>query len=249
MNNTKQIKFVLDKSSVYYHVKELRLRTNYLGFSFLITFFICYYYSFEILYLFVRPFLNYEKNFIFTDLTEAFYTTIQLNFIVSIYILIPFIIYHIWCFFIPSTFLEERKKYNYFFTAIAILLGMSVCFIYFLVLPELYKFLLHFEINTNFMTIQLEARIQSYVQLACKIFFLSSLIFQIPSFFLIAFEYGVITSDFLIKNRSQILFTNVLLAAFISPPDLLTQILLAICFQLTFEILLLTTFIYKKLKC
>lgn len=248
MKNTKQIKFVLDKSSVYYHVKELKLRTCYLGFSFLTTFFISYYYSFEILYLFVKPFLNYEKSFIFTDLTEAFYTTIKLNLIISIYILIPFIIYHIWCFFIPSTFLEERKKYNFFFTAIAILLGISLCFIYFLVLPELYKFLLHFEINTSFMVIQLEARIQSYVQLACKIFFFSSVVFQIPLFFFIAFEYGAITSDFLIKNRSQILFTNVLLAALISPPDLLTQVLLAICFQLTFEILLLTTFIYRKLK-
>ena len=246
--NTKQIKFILNKSSIYYHVKELKLRTGYLGFSFLITFFICYYYSFEILYLFVKPFLNYEKNFIFTDLTEAFYTTIQLNFIVSIYILTPFIIYHIWCFFIPSTFLEERKKYNFIFSAIVILLVISVCFTFFLVLPELYKFLLHFEINTTFMTIQLEARIQSYVQLACNIFFLSSIVFQIPLFFFIAFESGLITSDFLIKNRSQVLFINLLLAAFISPPDLLTQILLAICLQLTFEILLMTTFIYKKLK-
>lgn len=248
MNNTKQIQFVLNKSSVYYHVKELKLRTCYLGFSFLITFFICYYYSFEILYLFVKPFLNYEKNFIFTHLTEAFYTTIQLNFIVSIYILIPFIIYNIWCFFIPSTFLEERKKYNFFFSTIIISLVLSACFIFFFLLPELYKFLLHFEINTSFMIIKLEARIQSYVQLACNIFFLCSIIFQIPLFFFIAFEYGLITIDFLIKNRSQVLFMNLLLAAFISPPDLLTQIILAISLQSAFEVLLLITFIYKKLK-
>ena len=172
MNNNKQITFVFNKSSVYYHVKELKFRACYLGLSFLLTFFICYYYSFEILYLFVKPFLNYDKNFIFTDLTEAFYTTIQLNLVVSMYILVPFIIYNIWCFFIPSTFLEERQKYNFFFSAIVTLLVISACFIFFLVLPELYKFLLNFEINTNFMTIQLEARIQSYVQLACNIFFL-----------------------------------------------------------------------------
>ena len=147
MNNNKQITFVFNKSSVYYHVKELKLRACYLGLSFLLTFFICYYYSFEILYLFVKPFLNYEKNFIFTDLTEAFYTTIQLNLVVSMYILVPFIIYNIWCFFIPSTFLEERQKYNFFFSAIVTLLVISACFIFFLVLPELYKFLLNFEIN------------------------------------------------------------------------------------------------------
>ena len=97
------------------------------------------------------------------------------------------------------------------------------------------------------MIIKLEARIQSYVQLACNIFF-SSVIFQIPLFFFIAFQQKLITSYFLIKNRSQVLFINLLLAAFISPPDLLTQIILALCLQFTFEILLLTLFIYKKLK-
>jgi len=248
MKNTEKTQFVLNKSSVYYHVKELKLRTCYLGFSFLITFFICYYYSFEIVYLFVKPFLNYEKNFIFTDLTEAFYTTIKLNFVLSIYILIPFLIYNVWCFIIPSTFLEERKTYNFFFSTILILLAISICFIFFFFLPEFYKFLLHFEINTSFMIIKLEARIQSYVQLACNIFFFSSVIFQIPLFFFIAFQQKLITSDFLIKNRSQVLFINLLLAAFISPPDLLTQIILALCLQFTFEILLLTLFIYKKLK-
>jgi sec-independent protein translocase protein TatC len=237
-----------NKSSVYYHIKEVKLRTCYLGFSFLITFLSCYYYSFEILYLFVKPFLSYEKNFIFTDLTEAFYTTIQLNFIVSIYLLIPFIIYQFWCFIIPSSFVEERRKYNFFCTTMLVLLGFSLVFVYFLVLPELYKFLLHFEINTNFMSIQLEARIQSYVQLACKIFFSSSIIFQMPLFFFVAFEYGIINIDFLIQNRPQIMFANLLLAAFLSPPDLITQILLAVCLQLAFEFLLLLTFIYKKLK-
>ena len=248
MKSTKKLKFGVNKSSIYYHGKELKLRTCYLVFSFLITFFVCYYYSFEILYLFVKPFLNYEKNFIFTDLTEAFYTTVQLNFIVSIYVLIPFTIYHIWCFFIPSSFLKERKKYNFFFSAIVFLLGISLTFIYFLVLPELYKFLLYFEVNTNFMSIQLEARIQSYIQLVCKIFFLCSIVFQMPLLFFIAFQCKLLTSDFLIKNRLQIVFANLLLAAFLSPPDLLTQIVVAICLQLTFEILLLTLFIYKKLK-
>ena len=237
-----------EKSSIYYHFKEFKLRISYLVFSFLTTFLICYYYSFEILYLFVKPLLNYNKNFIFTDLTEAFYTTIQLNLIVSIYMLIPFITYHIWCFYIPSTFLEERKKYNFFFSAVIILLCISLTFIYCIVLPELYKFLLHFEISTNFMSIQLEARIQSYVKLACKIFLVFSIVFQIPLLFLILLKHGYITSHFLIKNRCQILFANLFLAAFLSPPDLVFQIVLALCFQVVSEILLLTTFLYKKLK-
>lgn len=170
-NIFKSISKLHDKSAIYYHIKELKLRIFYLTISFLCTFFSCYYYSFEMIYLFVKPFLAYEKNFIFTDLTEAFYTTIKLNFIISIYTLIPFLIYQFWCFVIPSSFLKERKKYNFFFLTIFVLFNLSLIFVYFLLLPELYKFLLNFEVNTNFMTIQLEARIHSYVELACKIFF------------------------------------------------------------------------------
>jgi len=248
MNKHFEKKNIRNKSSIYFHIKEFKLRICYLALSFLITFFSCYYYSFEILYLFVKPFLGYEKNFIFTELTEAFYTTVTLNLIVSLYVLTPFLIYQFWCFFIPSSFLEERKKYTFLCNTIIFLLICSIFFVYSVVLPELYKFLLHFEISTNFMSIQLEARIHSYVQLACKIFFLSSLAFQLPLLFLTAFEHGFINSSFLIQNRAQIMFINLLLAAFISPPDLITQILLATCLQLIFEFLLLLTFIYKNIK-
>lgn len=248
MNTKKKIKFFLNKSFFYYHLKELKLRTWYLVSSFLLTFFICYYYCFEIVYLFVKPFLNYDKNFIFTDLTEAFYSIIHLNFIVSLFILIPFIIYNIWCFFIPSTFLEERKKYNFFFSAIIFLLFISACFYFFFLLPELYKFLFNFEINTSFLIIKLEARIQSYIELCCSIFFLCSILFQIPLFFFLGFEYKLLSSDFLIKNRFKVIFINLLLAAFISPPELVTQIVIAMFLQFIFEISLLILFIYKKLK-
>ena len=239
---------VTEKSSIFFLVLEVKLRMLYLVFSFLITFLICYYYSFEILYLFVKPLLNYNKNFIFTDLTEAFYTTIKLNFIISILTLIPSFVYHVWCFYIPSTFKQERKKYNFFFSAILVLLGASLIFIYFIVLPELYKFLLYFEISTNFMSIQLEARIQSYVNLAFKIFLVFSLFFQIPLIFSVLFKYGFISSCFLVKNRWQIFFANLLLAAFLCPPDLVTQITLTLFFQIIFEILLLSTFLFYCLK-
>lgn len=199
------------------------------------------------IYLFVKPFLAYEKNFIFTDLTEVFYTTIKLNFIISIYILIPFFIYQVWCFIIPSSFLKERKKYNFFCITIFTLFNFSLIFVYFLLLPELYKFLLNFQVNTNFMSIQLEARIHSYVELACKIFFFSSLLFQLPIIFFLAFKYGLLNTNFLIENRAKIFFINLFLAAFISPPDVLIQILLALYLQLMIEVLLLLMFFYKKL--
>ena len=236
-----------NRSAIYYHIKEVKLRIFYLIISFLCTFFSCYYYSFEMIYLFVKPFLAYEKNFIFTDLTEAFYTTIKLNFIISIYTLVPFLIYQFWCFVIPSSFLKERKKYNFFFLTVFVLFNLSLIFVYFLLLPELYKFLLNFEVNTNFMTIQLEARIHSYVELACKIFFFSSLLFQMPVIFFLAFKYGFLNTNFFVENRAKIFFINLFLAAFISPPDVLIQILLTLYLQLIIEILLLLMFFYKKL--
>jgi Sec-independent protein secretion pathway component TatC len=69
-----------------------------------------------------------------------------------------------------------------------------------------------------------------------------------PITFFLAFKYGLLNTNFLIENRAKIVFINLFLAAFISPPDVLIQILLALYLQLMIEVLLLLMFFYKKLQ-
>ena len=103
-------KKLFPKIALNHHIMEVRLRSIYLVTSFLITFLMCYYYSLELIYLFVKPLLKYQNIFMFTDLTEALYTTITHCLLTTTFVILPFIVYQIWCFLIPSSFLCERNK-------------------------------------------------------------------------------------------------------------------------------------------
>ena len=234
-------------SNFNYQFSEVKLRIGYIILSFLITFLTCYYYYFEIIYIFSKPFLNYEKNFIFTDLTEAFYTSIQISYFFSLYLISPLFIYQLWCFFIPSRFQNERKNVKFTFFFIFICLLLSVLVVYFIILPKLYKFLLTFQIKTSLVTIELEARIKSYVELACKIFILFTIIFILPIVVLVSMKTNKLKIHALPKNRLKIFFCILIVSSIISPPDVFTQIGVSFFFQFVFETLLFLGFFLQKI--
>lgn len=232
---------------LHYHFRELKLRTSYLVFSFLTCFFTCYFYYHEIIFIFINPFLQYSSNFIFTNLNEAFYTSLEIAFFLSLYLLIPIVLYHIWCFSIPSKFVKQRKKLNSFFIFSFVLLIVSVITVYFFVLPNLYEFLLNFKIDTSLINVQLEARIHPYVKLACKILIVFTLLFQFIFFFFLLIQYNLINLSFLAQNRSKIFLVNFIFASLISPPDILLEIIIGLCFQFIMETIIILSFFLKKL--
>jgi sec-independent protein translocase protein TatC len=234
-------------SNLYHHFFEFRLRLSYIVFSLLTAFLTCYYYCFEIIYIFTKPFLCYAKYFIFTDLTEAFYTSVEISFFFSFYAVIPLFLYQFWCFFIPSKFKSERKNISLIIFSIFIFLILSTLFVYFFLLPKLYIFLLDFQINTNLLNLQLEAKIKSYVQLVCKIFILASLFFQLPLIFLLFIKLQWIKMNVLTTNRTKIFFFVLIILSLLSPPDIFTQLSASFFFMFFLEILFILGFFYEKL--
>lgn len=230
----------------YHHFLEFKLRLNYTVFSLLTAFLTCYYYCFEITYIFTKPFLYYVKYFIFTDVTEAFYTSVEISFFFSFYTVIPFFLYQFWCFFIPSKFENERKNLGFTFSFMFIFLILNILFVYFILLPKFYIFLLDFQIHTNLLNIQLEARIKSYVELARKIFILCAFLFQFPVIFLSLIELQWIKTSILIKNRRKIFFFVLIISSLFSPPDIFTQISVSLFFIVFLEILFILGFFYEK---
>lgn len=238
---------------IFFYLAEIRYRFFYLISSFLITFLSCYFYSLELLYLFVRPFLHsnhhqvfFEKGFIFTNLYEAFHTTIKICFIWSLVFLLPVIFYQFWCFFTPSWYSFERVHYRvylFFGTLLNILGGLVF---YFLVLPELLDFLLNFKVNSPLFTIQLEAKIDSYVRISSGVFLIVESVFQTPLFFCILYFYGYVDSVFLSSNRKIFVIFFIFLSALFSPPDPLTQLGLSLFFWFFFELFIWIGFLEWK---
>lgn len=232
-------------SAIFYHLFEIRFRSLYIIFSILLTFLTTYYYSFELIYLFVRPFFA-AKNFIFTDLTEALSITLKICLFFTLNAIIPYLLYQSWCFIIPSFLKGERKKINFFIFFSFLLFLNSSFIIYFFLLPEISQFLFTFQIKKELLTIQLKARIYSYVEFTIYVYSFGIFFFQTPVFLILLFALNILTPSTLSKIRRYYFFCSILTAAFISPPDILSQLCLASFFLIIYEISIWLGFIYQK---
>ena len=230
---------------IFFYFAEIRYRFGYLICSFLITFFACYFYSLQLIYLFARPFLHskhhfflFDKGFIFTNLTEAFHTTLKICFVWSFVFIIPLFFYQFWCFFAPTWYLFERKNVVfYIFSALLLNFLGTVCF-YFLILPQFLDFLLNFKVDSPLFTIQLEARIDSYVKTSTGVFLIVQSIFQTPLFLYFLHLSDYIDSTFLSLNRKVFVLFLLLLSALVTPPDPLTECCIFLLFWFFFEFLI-----------
>lgn len=223
---------------IFFYFAEIRYRSFFSICSFSLSFLACYLYSLELLYLFARPFLqsnHQERGFIFTNLTEAFHTTLKVCFFWCALFLLPYALYQLWCFFAPSCYSFERVRARVciFFGTVCLFLG--ALYFYFVLLPQVLDFLLNFKVNSPLLTVQLEARIENYVRVSSGVFLIVFFVFQTPLFLYLFSFYGYVNSVSLSLNRKNFLFFFILLSALLSPPDLLTQSTLFLFFWFFFE--------------
>ena len=229
-----------------YYLTDIRYRFFYLILSFILTFIACYYYSLELIYLFVKSFLKYNRPFIFTELTEGLYITLKICTITTICLFFPIFCYMIWCFFIPSCYFHERKNYTFFLLFWNVFIIFSILTIYHNILPYLYDFLLQYEIQSNLFTIQLETRIDSYVSWSLKILFFLSVFAQLPIFCYFLYQLEILRPFFLSKNRKFLVCIFLLMAALLSPPEFITQILITIAFGIIYEFIVWLGFFQRR---
>lgn len=232
------------------HIDEIKTRFFYVLFSATITFSICYLFCFELTTLIARPFIHQPPPiyFIFTDLTEAFSTNLKICFISTVYLNFPAALYQIWCFLIPSYYYRERKQITHLCFVMIHCVVLSCLFVHFILLPEICSFFINFSIQSNRINIQCEPRIYSYVSLVSNVFMISSLFFQIPIIFFILFELKIITAGFLSKNRKYFIICSILMSAWMTPPDILSEVVLGTSLILFLELLILFLYITNVIR-
>ena len=233
-------------SSISYYFVEIKNRLMFTFLSLGLTVSLCYIYSVELIFLYVKPFLGFEKPFIFTELTEALYITLKICTVSGLYIMLPFICYQGWCFFVPSCYCHERRKWSTVLILSNALAVLGWLVVYFIILPKLSAILLQFEIKKLLLTIQLEARISSYIMWSLQVFFVMGAACQLPLASYVAFQVGVLNPKTLSKNRRVVLVSSIIIAALLSPPDLLTQLVTTVFFFFCSELILWLVMIFKQ---
>jgi sec-independent protein translocase protein TatC len=227
------------------HLEELRKRIVVCIIATGIGFCISYFFSEKIFYLLSLP-LHYllppESNFIFTGVTEAFFTYLKLALFSGIFIASPVILYEIWCFVAPGLY-DSEKQYAFPFVCFSTIFFVGgALFGYLVVFPIAFKFFISYHSES----IKILPSIKEYLSFSCKLLLAFGVVFELPVFILFLSKLGIINDKQLRSNRKFVVILVFIIAAFLTPPDVISQILMAFPLIVLYEISIIVAGIFGK---
>ncbi|MGA1864036.1 MAG: twin-arginine translocase subunit TatC [bacterium] len=212
------------------HLGEIRFRLIRVIILLSVVFVICFYLSESILDIIRKPISGY--NLVFLSPTEAFFAHLKLGFFTALALTIPFILYHLWEFISPGLKIKEKKHTLPFVILSTISFISGALFAYFLILPFGLGFLLKYK--TNALTPNIT--IGNYIGFAFRLILVFGIIFELPLIIFFLTKIGIVKPTMLTKNRKYAILIIFIASAILTPPDVVTQILMAIPLIFLYEI-------------
>jgi quinolinate synthase len=216
------------------HLEELRWRLIKCLVAVFLGAIVVYYFGNEAMELLVRPYNLVAKDhkLIFLEPTGAFMVYLEIAFFGGIIISLPVIFFQLWKFVAPGLYIRERSWVTavIFVSTLSFLIGAS--FAYLFMVPIGLKFLLGYESQLLEATIT----VQKYLSFVLTLVFVSGLVFELPLIAFFLTKIGLLTPKFLREKRRYGIVINLTIAAILTPPDVMTQMLLAIPLIFLYEV-------------
>ncbi len=236
------------------HLIELRSRLLNSLIAILVLFFVCYYFAPEIYDFLVAPLADVleemggQRRLIFTALHEAFFTYIKVAFFAALFVSFPFIAIQVWMFIAPGLYKNEKRAFAPFLVATPILFFAGGALVYYFIFPLAWKFFLSFESvgGAGALPIQLEAKVDQYLSLVMRLIFAFGLCFELPVVMTLLARVGMVTSKGMKKNRKYAIVLAFVAAAVLTPPDVISQIGLALPTMVLYEISIISVRMIEK---
>jgi len=218
-----------------HHLIELRQRLLWVVGAMILGTAVCFGFVEQIYSFLVAPLAGAmgegdSNRLIYTGLTEAFFTYLKVAFFAGIFLTFPILLLQVWSFIAPGLYDNERKAFLPFMVATPVLFFAGGAVVYYVVLPMAWPFFLSFQTSgeQTALPIQLEARVSEYLDLIMTLIFAFGLCFQLPVALTLMGKAGLVSADWLASKRKYALIVTFIVAAFITPPDVISQILLAV---------------------
>ena len=227
------------------HLEELRKRLIICFIAIGIGFFGSYFFSKKIFNLLMIPLIEVLPSggsFIFTGLTEAFFTYLKVSLLAGIFVASPVILYQIWSFIAPGLY-ENEKRYALpfvFFSTIFFVGG--ALFGYFVVFPFGFRFFMSFASET----ILALPSIKEYLSFSTRLLFAFGIVFELPLFVLFLSKIGVVNAKMLSSQRKYALVLVFIVSAILTPPDVTTQLMMVVPLLLLYELSIWVAKVFGK---
>ena len=234
-----------EKSPFTSHLDELRKRIVICIVAVAVGFLGSYFFAEQIFDILIKPLqaeLPPDSMFIFTGLPEAFFVYLKLSLFGGILLASPVLLWEVWCFVAPGLY-DQEKKYVYPFVIFSTLLfATGVSFGYFVVFPIAFKFFMGYSSEI----IKPLPSIKEYLNFSCKLLFAFGVVFELPLFTLFLAKIGLVNEKMLRSKRKFAILGIFAVAAILTPPDVVSQILMAIPLLVLYEISILVAKYFGK---
>lgn len=236
-----------EKQPFLNHLEELRKRLIVSAIAVGIGFVISYIFSERIFQILIEPLkavLPEGDQLIFTGLPEMFLTYIKVSLVSGVLLSAPLIFYEMWMFVTPGLYRNEKKLVIPFVVSSTILFVGGALFGYFVVFPFGFKFFIGF--SNEF--VKALPSVKQYFAFSLKLLFAFGVVFELPVIIFFLAKLGLVTPEFLKQKRKYAILLTFVTAAILTPPDVITQCMMAGPLIVLYEVGIFVAGIARKKK-
>ncbi|MEN9946974.1 MAG: twin-arginine translocase subunit TatC [Pseudomonadota bacterium] len=218
------------------HLIELRKRVIYSLIGLITVLVILFPFSNSIYQVLARPlmktFASNSQHLVAIDVISPFFIPMKLTALLAFILTLPHSLFQLWQFIAPALYRNERKLFSFVTISSFILFISGILFCYYLVLPTIFHFINNFKSSD----ITMMTDISHYLNFVLSLFFIFGLAFETPIIVFLLINLKIISLENIQKLRSYILVACFIVAAIVTPPDILSQTMLAIPLYLLYEL-------------
>ena len=232
------------------HLVELRKRLIWSALALLLAFGVCFYFADRIFAFLAQPLVQAfppgEGKLVYTKLYEAFFVEVRVAFFAAFFLAFPIIANQIWAFVAPGLYSKEKRAFLPFLIATPLLFLLGGALAYYGVMPTAFRFFLGFQGDLGGIEQEALPSIGEYLSLVMHFILAFGISFLLPVLLMLLERAGIVTRDQLKRGRRYAILAAFLIAAVATPPDVLSQFMLAVPLIMLYELSLLAIWFTER---